>query len=132
MSVSCPRCQGNQTVRAGTAPRQSAPPAQRYWCRNCNRRFNDRTGTPMARLRTPVERVERSLKMRTEGLGVRASARVESVSPASIILWEQRLADHSSAWSPPAPDRAEITVEGDEAYTKVGRNRPSSKVRGGL
>lgn len=85
----------------------------------------------MARLRTPALRVERSLKMRTEGLGIRASARVESVSPASIMLWEQRLAGHSQQWSPPVPEQSEITVEGDEAYTKVERNRPASKVLAG-
>ncbi|ERN43216.1 hypothetical protein KR51_00001130 [Rubidibacter lacunae KORDI 51-2] len=90
MSVPCHRCQGNQTVRAGTTPRQSGRPSQRYWGRDCDRRFNDRTGSSMARWRTPSAWVERSLKMRTENLSVRASTRVESVSPASIILWGQR------------------------------------------
>ena len=37
---------------------------------------------------------------------------------------ENRLAEQLSQWSPPAPELADITVEGDEVYTRVGENLP--------
>ena len=42
---------------------------QRYLCRDCRKRFNDRTNAPMARLRTSPEVVAAALNVRSEGLG---------------------------------------------------------------
>ncbi len=78
----------------------------------------------MARLRTPTPIVSLALKMRTEGMGIRATGRVIEKSHATIINWEQRVAVKESAWSPPAPADADVTVEGDEVYTRVGENLP--------
>ncbi|WP_156914912.1 hypothetical protein [Rubidibacter lacunae] len=58
----------------------------------------------MAGLRTPIERVEHSLEMRAEGLGVRVTASVKSVSPTSIIPWEKQLAGYCSACVPAVTD----------------------------
>jgi hypothetical protein len=85
----------------------------------------------MHRLHKAVDQVERVLKMRSEGLGIRAAGRVENLSPATVSLWEKRLASKSQDWSPPALRGSDITIEGDEVYTKVGKNRPSHKVAGG-
>ncbi|ELZ86033.1 ISH4-type transposase [Haloferax elongans ATCC BAA-1513] len=41
--VSCPRCRSDRTVRNG-----SYGPFQRYLCKNCDRTFNDKTGTIFA------------------------------------------------------------------------------------
>jgi hypothetical protein len=82
----------------------------------------------MARLRAPVATVEMALNARHEGLGVRAAARVVGTSPSNITTWEERLSSHLAAWSPPAPEGGEVTIEGDELYTRVGENRiPSGK-----
>ena len=78
--------------------------------------------TPMARLRTPSTLVAAAINVRTEGLGVRATGRSFGKSHSTIIRWEQRLARHLEQWSPPAPDGADITLEGDEVYTRVGEN----------
>jgi hypothetical protein len=82
----------------------------------------------MARLRTPVTTVEMALNARHEGLGVRAVARVVGTSPSNITTWEERLSSHLPHWSPPVPEGGEVTIEGDELYTRVGENRiPSGK-----
>ncbi len=62
---------------------------------------------------------------------MRAAARVEEISHATVTLWEKRLAQMESNWSPAAPEASEVTVEGDELYTRVGENRPASKVSAG-
>lgn len=85
---------------------------QRYWCNNCYRRFSDRTGTPMHRLQKSAEQVERTIKMRSNGMGLRASGRVESLSPTTVGIWEKRLAAQFQDWSPPAPAGSDITIEG--------------------
>jgi hypothetical protein len=97
---------------------------QNYLCKGCGKRFNERTGTAMSMLRTPANVVSFALKMRTEGMGIRASGRVLEKSHTSIMRWEQKLANQSQQWSPPAPAGSDITVEGDEVYTRVGENLP--------
>jgi hypothetical protein len=81
----------------------------------------------MSRLRTPANVVSLALKMRSEGMGIRASGRVLEKSHASVMRWEQKLADQSQKWSPPAG--SDITVEGDEVYTRVGENLPPLRVK---
>lgn len=84
----------------------------------------------MQRLRTPVATVSKALKGRTEGLGVRATARVFDVSHSTVLRWEQRVADKESDWSPSAAKDTDITVAGDELYTRVKRNFPPSRFAG--
>lgn len=76
----------------------------------------------MKRLRTPIETVEMALKVRNEGLGVRATGRVVGKSASRITAWEELLSGHLNKWSPKAPMGGEVTVEGDEVYTRVGEN----------
>jgi len=78
----------------------------------------------MSRLRTPSVLVGAALNVRTEGLGIRATGRSFGKSHSTIMRWEQRLAQQVTQWSPPAPAGSDITLEGDEVYTRVGENLP--------
>jgi transposase-like protein len=120
----CPHCQSERTVKNGTARLKHQSPRQRYLCRECGKRFNDYTKTPMARLRTPASMVSAALNVRTEGLGLRATGRSFGKSHRTITRWETRLSEQVDAWSPPAPTTADVTLEGDEVYTRVGENLP--------
>lgn len=124
----CVDCHSECVVKNGTKRLMTEQVVQNYLCNDCGRRFNSRTGTPMARLRTPVSLVEMALKARGEGLGVRAAARVTGKSPSCITQWEERLSTQLSQWSPNAPEGGEVTVEGDEVYTRVGENLPPRKL----
>lgn len=128
--MNCPYCNRQKLRKAGFG-RCQGQRVQRYWCVPCQRRFSERADTPMFGLRKPVEQVERVLALRSEGLGIRAISRVEHLSPATVILWENRLANKAEDWSPPAPEESDITVEGDEVYTRVEKNYPSHKVKAG-
>src|SRR5512146_986751 len=118
--MNCPHCQSEKTVKNGKVKLQDQSVQQRYLCQGCKKRFNERTKTPMARLRTPVSLVAAAINVRTEGLGVRATGRSFGKSHATIIRWERRLADQVAQWSPPAPTGSDVTLEGDEVYTRVG------------
>jgi hypothetical protein len=78
----------------------------------------------MSRLRSTPESLSLALNVRTEGLGLRATGRVLGKSHATIIRWEQRWAAQVESWSPPAPAGGDVTLEGDEVYTRVGENLP--------
>jgi transposase-like protein len=119
--MNCIHCQSEAIVKNGTKTLKTGQVLQQYLCNTCGRRFNERSGTPMARLRTPVTTIEMALNARHEGLGIRAVARVVGTSPSNITT---RLSSHLPAWSPPAPEGGEVTIEGDELYTRVGENLP--------
>jgi transposase-like protein len=122
--MQCLHCQSEQVVKNGKTTLQDRSCIQKYLCKACGRQFNERSGTPMSRLRTPSTMVAAALNVRTEGLGVRATGRSFGKSHSTIIRWEKRLADSIEQWSPPAPGGADITLEGDEVYTRVGENLP--------
>jgi len=150
--MKCPHCRSEKTVKNGMVKLQDQSVQQRYLCQACGKRFNERTHTPMARLRTPsmadvirgklppdnVRVVSAALNVRTEGLGVRATGRsfgkahstssvpgrVLSPAHSTIMRWERRLAVQASQWSPSAPEGSDVTIEGDEVYTRVGENLP--------
>ena len=82
----------------------------------------------MFRLRTPTSIVGAALNVCTEGLGIRATGRAFGKLHSTVIRWEQRLAQQSAQWSPPAPVGAEVTLEGDEVYTRVGENLPPRSI----
>jgi len=122
--MDCPHCQSRLVVKNGRESLSDSVLLQRYRCNDCGKRFNERTGTPMARLRTPSSVVATALHSRTEGMGARAAGRTFGKSHSTILRWEERLANQVEAWSPPAPGEREVTLEGDEVYTRVGENHP--------
>jgi transposase-like protein len=105
----CIHCQSEAIVKNGTKTLKTGQVLQQSLCKTCGRRFNERSGTPMARLHTPLTTVEMALNARHEGLGIRAVARVVGTSASSIITWEDRLSSHLPAWSPPAPEGGVVT-----------------------
>lgn len=84
----------------------------------------------MARLRTPQPIIESALQARSEGLGVRATARVVGKSHSSITCWEERMAAQEAQWSATPSETQAVTMEGDELYTKVEKNRPAHQSPG--
>ena len=121
--MNCIYCEGTRIVKNGKG-QAVGESIQRYLCNECGKRFNERSGTPIANLQTSVDTISLAMKMRSEGLGMRATARVIGVAPNSVIAWEERLSSFISEWSPPAPKTGAVTIEGDEVYTRVGKNLP--------
>jgi transposase-like protein len=92
--MNCVYCKGNKTVKNGTKTLKTNQVVQQSLCKDCQHRFNERSRTPMKRLRTPVETIEMAVKVRNEGLGVRATGRVVGKSASRITAWEERLSKH--------------------------------------
>lgn len=128
--MNCPHCQSKQVTKQGLNRLHDGSPIQRYRCKECQKRYNERTGTPMARLRTEITVVGFALKARTEGIGARAAGRTFAKSHTSILRWEKRLGQQIESWSPRATEKSEITIEGDEIYTRIGENLPPEASEG--
>jgi transposase-like protein len=50
--MECLHCQSEKTVKNGKDYHQDGKAIQNYSCNGCGKRFNERTGTPMSRLRS--------------------------------------------------------------------------------
>ena len=119
--MQCPHCKSQSVVKNGKYSLRDGTTIQHYLCKDCSKRFSDKTGTPIAGLRTPVAIVSIALKMRGEGMGARASSRVRDLSHSTIMRWESRMVAQAAEWSPSAPQGSEITLEQDELYTRSRR-----------
>jgi transposase-like protein len=53
--MNCPDCQSEQILKNGKARLQDRRSLQKYVCKVCGKQFNERTGTPMSRLRSTPE-----------------------------------------------------------------------------
>lgn len=120
--MKCPYCHSEQVHKNGVRTLKVQEKVQYYRCYHCKRGFNERTGTPMARLRSNSSVISYAIHSRTEGMGLRATGRVYGKHHKTIMRWEQRIANQVEAWSPPAPEKGDITLEGDEIYTRIGEN----------
>ncbi len=101
--MECPYCQNQKIIKRGWDKLQNGTAIQRYRCKDCNKCFNERTGTPMSRLRTDSKIVSYAITARTEGMGIRATGRTFGKAHSTISRWEERFAAKVEKWSPPAP-----------------------------
>ena len=76
--MDCPHRQSLKIVKNGKDYHQDGKAMQNYLCKGCGKRFNEGTGTP-------ANVVSLALKMRSEGMGIRASGRVLEKTHSSII-----------------------------------------------
>jgi transposase-like protein len=67
--MNCVYCESKRIVKNGK-DQAAEQKIQTYRCNDSGRRFNERSGTPMARLRTAPEVFALAMKVRSEGLGL--------------------------------------------------------------
>jgi transposase-like protein len=91
-AMDCVYCKSQRVVKNGK-DQAAGEPIQRYRCNDCGRRFNERSGTPMARLRTSADIISIAMNARNEGLSLREVGRNLGKSGNSIDNWEKRLSD---------------------------------------
>ncbi|MBF0589921.1 MAG: IS1 family transposase [Magnetococcales bacterium] len=94
-----------------------------HQCRSCKVCFSETRGTPMENLKSPISKVAGALKIRSEGLGLRATARVLGTHKRTIAEWEKRFSDQKETLMLYVfcHEFISLTFEGDELYTVVGK-----------
>jgi IS1 family transposase len=58
---------------------------QRYRCKSCRKMFSDISHRPLGGIRTPFEKATRILTLLVEGIGVRATARLTTTNPRTVL-----------------------------------------------
>jgi hypothetical protein len=83
-------------------------------------------------LKTPVFRIIMILTALSEGMGVNAATRVFSVGKNSIYRWLDRLSSLQQTLMLYllCHQFIQLTIEGDELYTKIGKNVPPGESEG--
>jgi transposase-like protein/IS1 family transposase len=97
-----PRCQYYGWVGLGNIRTNGHPgggPWRQLHCRHCRGYFLETHGTPVHGKRVPTELMVRVVAALTEGLGIRAVARVFEVDPNTVLQWLVEAADHLRAFS---------------------------------
>ena len=131
--MTCPKCSHQRTIKFGIYGKHQT---QRFRCRDCGTTFNAPTHKPLGSHTISIDRVVRVFQLLTEGMSVRATARVTGVDRNSILSLLitvgancQRLLDASVRNLRPR------YVQADEAWTfvqkKQKRVRPSDPVERG-
>ena len=96
LSRQCPHC-GAAADHVKYHSRYSTRDGSRvvFRCTLCRKTFCDRFGTAFYDLKTPEEKVLRSVHQVLEGLGYEAVARIEQVHPTSVHRWVERAAEQA-------------------------------------
>ena len=86
----------------------------------------------MENLKTPISKVSSALRLRSEGLGLRATGRVLGSHKDTISRWEQLFADQKATLMLYSfcHEFVTLTFEGDELYTVVGKRTDPSDSKG--
>ena len=80
--------------------------------------FAETAGTPMQDLKSPISKVAGVLKVRSEGMGLRATARVFGMHKNTVSVWEEQFGAHKEALMLYSLCQQFISLvfEGDELY----------------
>ena len=126
--VRCPGCDSLMVIRDGCDDTQCA--RQRYRCKACARRFDDRTGTVLAGHHQPLRVWVLCLYFMGLNLSNRQIALELGLSPSDVQAMTERLRRGLVAQAPAA--RLEGEVEVDEVYVVAGhKGQPAAVAKRG-
>jgi transposase-like protein len=101
-------------------------------CKTCKTRFSETQKTVIENIKTPISKVASDLKLRSEGLGLRATGRILNSHKNTISEWETRFAGLKETLMLYAfcHEFVSLTFEGDELYTIVINRTDAAKSKG--
>ena len=131
-ALKCPNCRSSSTSGFRNYDTLHNGTRQLFRCRTCNRLFAETCNTAMENLKTPISKVASALRLRSEGLGLRATGRVLNSNKSTIAKWEKLFADQKATLMLYAfcHEFVSLTFEGDELYTIVGKRTDPSESKG--
>lgn len=113
--LACRHCGSERTVSNGSSHGQ-----HQGSCRGCGRSFRATTGTAVARLRTPVAEIARSLLVVVRRGSLRAAEEITGHKYESIGQWLRRAGQHAEALTAVLAQDLRLTeVEVDEFWSFV-------------
>jgi len=111
-------------VGAGTYPTSWGEIRQLYLCKVCGNTFSETAETPLHHLKTPKEKVLRTFRELSEGLGIRSSARAAGVDKDTVLSWLKKAGQHCQRVSEHMMQELELTqAQLDELWTFVRKKQ---------
>jgi transposase-like protein len=105
---------------------------QMLLCRDCGFSFSETRNTFLAGIKTSISTIWNVINARTEGLSLNSTCRVFGIAKNTLLSWERKFSDlygtlfiYSMAHT-----FIQLTIEGDEFYTKVHKNVPPDESSG--
>lgn len=131
-SCSCPDCQSGDIAVLKSYSTVHNGLRFLYRCGGCGTVFSETHGTPMQDIKTPISKVASALRIRSEGMGLNATARVLDCHKGTILEWENRFAEQKETLMLYAVCHKfiSLTFEGDELYTVINKRKDPSDSEG--
>jgi len=132
ISTACPDCQCKLLKRHTVYETINHGQRTIFCCVNCGRHFSPTINTFLAGIRMPVSLIVQVIKARTDGMGLNAACRTFDLAKSTILNWERRFCGvkQTLLLYSLLNTYLQLVVEGDELYTKVGKNRPPDESLG--
>jgi transposase-like protein len=83
----CPRCGSSNSNRNGKNRLQ----IQRYICKDCEKIFSDKTGSPLSYTKKTPEQWIKYMKCMSEGLTIRESAQIVKINRNTAFHWRHKI-----------------------------------------
>ncbi|CAK0765375.1 transposase [Gammaproteobacteria bacterium] len=128
----CPYCNSDNCNHYADYKTCSNGNRSLYKCGVCEKVFSETKGIFLEGLRKPISFIISVFKQRTEGLGFNATCRASNISKNTLLNWERKFADTKDVLLIYSLMHAFISmiIEGDEVYTKIGKNTPVEDCEG--
>ena len=129
---SCVYCDSTATKRVSSYTTIHNGDRDLYGCNVCGRSFSETAQTAMYGLKSSISKVASVLKLRGEGLGVRATGRVMGIHKNTVVDWERRFVSCKDALMLYAfcHEFIKLTFEADELYTIVDKKTKAHASKG--
>ncbi|UXE62747.1 MAG: hypothetical protein KA717_08520 [Woronichinia naegeliana WA131] len=129
----CPHCYSEKVKIHSHYQTKGNGERKMFICQECSSCFAETYGSVIAGLETPLSEIVKVLKARMEGIGLNAAARVFGYAKTTILNWEKKLSGLQETLFLYAlvNEFVKLVIEGDELYTKVGKNKEASGVHPG-
>ncbi len=128
----CPDCQSSETEPFKKY--NTVHNGERCLCKciECGNIFSETYGTPMQDIKSPISKVAAALKIRSEGMGLRATGRVLGMHKNTVSKWERLFGDQKETLMLYSfcHEFVSLIFEGDELYTVVNKRTKASASKG--
>jgi len=131
-SLHCPNCQSLNCKTHTCYKVLSGEERNIYHCQDCDNYFSQTKNTALEGLRKPLSFIAQVLEAINDGQGINAACRTFKTTKKSIKRWIERLGSLKEILLLYAlcHQFLQLIIEGDELYTKVGKNKPPSESEG--
>jgi len=128
----CPDCLSEHVEEYSHYETKSNGSRKLYQCTACQKIFSETKSSVIEGLKKPISFIIHVLKARSEGLGFNATCRTFDISKNTLLNWEYRFTLLKGPLMIYALLHTFLTqlIEGDEVYTKVGKNNPAEASEG--